>query len=69
MLEEWGVSATSIVNEGDPALEITSHVEEGSYDLVVVGAKGSSDMKHALMGSVSLKLAWNCPCSVMVVRP
>jgi nucleotide-binding universal stress UspA family protein len=67
-LEEWGVSATSIVNEGDPALEITSHVEEGGYDLVVVGATGSSDMKHALMGSVSLKLAWNCPCSVMIVR-
>jgi nucleotide-binding universal stress UspA family protein len=67
-LEQWGIPATTIVNEGDPALEITSHVEEGNYDLVVVGATGSSDMKHALLGSVSLKLAWNCPCSVMVVR-
>lgn len=68
LLGEWDVSATTIIEEGDPALEITGHVEQGSYDLVVVGATGSSDMKHALLGSVSLKLAWNCPCSVMIVR-
>jgi nucleotide-binding universal stress UspA family protein len=68
-LDEWGVSATTILTEGDPALEITSYVEAGNYDLVVAGATGTSDMKHALLGSVSLKLAWNCPCSVMVVRP
>jgi nucleotide-binding universal stress UspA family protein len=67
-LEKWGVPATTIVEEGDPALEITSHAEAGNYDLIVVGATGGSDVKHALLGSVSLKLAWNGPCSVLVVR-
>jgi nucleotide-binding universal stress UspA family protein len=67
-LEKWGVSATTIIEEGDPALELTSHAEAGNYDLIVVGATGSSDVKHALLGSVSLKLAWNAPCSVLVVR-
>jgi nucleotide-binding universal stress UspA family protein len=67
-LERWNVSATTVVEEGDPALELTSHAEAGSYDLVVVGATGASDVKHALLGSVSLKLAWNLPCSVLVVR-
>jgi nucleotide-binding universal stress UspA family protein len=62
------VSATTIISAGDPALEITSHVEVGNYDLVVAGTTGSSDMKHALLGSVSLKPDWNCPSSVMVVR-
>jgi nucleotide-binding universal stress UspA family protein len=68
LLGAWDVSATTVVEEGDPALEISGHVEQGTYDLVVVGATGSSDMKHALLGSVSLKLAWNCPCSVLIVR-
>jgi nucleotide-binding universal stress UspA family protein len=67
-LERWNIPATTIVEEGDPALELVSHAEEGSYDLVVTGATGNSDLKHAVMGSVSLKLAWNAPCSVLVVR-
>jgi nucleotide-binding universal stress UspA family protein len=68
VLGEWNVPTTTVIEEGDPALEISSHVEQGSYDLVVVGATGSSDLKHALLGSVSLKLAWNSPCSVLIVR-
>jgi nucleotide-binding universal stress UspA family protein len=40
-LEKWGVSATTIIEEGDPALELTSHAEAGSYDLIVAGATGS----------------------------
>ncbi|MBI4474151.1 MAG: universal stress protein [Acidobacteria bacterium] len=67
-LEQWQVAATTIIEEGEPALEITSHAEEGDYDLIVAAATGSSDMKHALLGSVSHKLAWNAPCSVLVVR-
>ena len=67
-LEARDISATEIVDEGDPALELVSHAEEGGYDLIVTGATGSSDVKHALLGSVSSKLAWNAPCSVLVVR-
>ncbi len=67
-LEARRISATEIIQEGDPALELVSHAEEGGYDLVIAGATGSSDVKHALLGSVSSKLAWNAPCSVMVVR-
>jgi nucleotide-binding universal stress UspA family protein len=67
-LEKWNVAATTIIEEGDPALELTSHAEAGNYDLVVTGATGSSDVKHALLGSVSLKLAWNSTCSVLVAR-
>ena len=67
-LEEWRTSGATIMGEGDAALELTSNIEEGNYDLVAVGATGSSGMRHALLGSVSLKLAWNSPCSVIVVR-
>lgn len=68
LLESAGLSTTEIITEGIPSLEILSHAEEGDYDLIVVGATGFSDLKHALLGSVSVRIAWNAPCSVAVIR-
>jgi len=67
-LEHWSIPASSIITEGDPALELCSEAEQGGYDLVVAGATGASDVKHALLGSVSLKLAWDVPTSVAIIR-
>jgi len=59
---------TTLVRGGTPANEILSEADQGEYDLVVVGAGGATDMKHSILGSVSTKIAWNAPCSVLVVR-
>lgn len=59
--------ATSI-REGIPANEILAEADQGEYDLIVIGATGATDMKHSVLGSVSSKVAWNAPCSVLVVR-
>jgi nucleotide-binding universal stress UspA family protein len=59
---------TTSIREGLPANEILSEADQGDYDLVVVGATGATDMKHRVLGSVSSKVAWNAPCSVLVVR-
>lgn len=59
---------TTSIREGNPANEILSEADQGDYDLVVVGAGGASQMKHSILGSVSSKVAWNAPCSVLVVR-
>ena len=59
---------TTSIREGVPANEILSEADQGDYDLVVVGASDASDMKHKVLGSVSSKVAWNAPCSVLVVR-
>ena len=67
-LERWSVPAKSIIAEGDPVQELCSKADEGGYDLVIAGATGASDVKHALLGNVSLKLAWDAPCSVAVIR-
>jgi nucleotide-binding universal stress UspA family protein len=56
------------VDEGKPADEILSEAERGQYDLVVLGATGIRDLKHSMLGSVSSKVAWNAPCSVLIVR-
>lgn len=62
------LSVTTRLDEGNPADEILSEVERGQYDLVVVGATGARDLKHRMLGSVSFKVAWNAPCSVLLVR-
>jgi nucleotide-binding universal stress UspA family protein len=59
---------TTSIREGSPANEILSEADQGEYDLVVVGASDSADLKHSVLGSVSSKVAWNAPCSVLVVR-
>lgn len=58
----------TLVYEGLPADEILSEAERGDYDLVVIAASGSRDLKHRILGSVSSKVAWNAPCSVLLVR-
>ncbi len=68
LLERHGLSATTMVTEGDPALEIISEAESGGYDLIVMGATGESDLKHDILGSVSTKVAQNAPCSVFVAK-
>ena len=68
LLEKYGLSTTTVITEGDPALEILSEAERGDYDLIVMGATGESDLKHNMLGSVSAKVSQDAPCSVLVVK-
>ena len=68
LLERHGLSATTMITEGDPALEIISEAESGEYDLIVMGGGGGSDLKHNMLGSVSTKVAQGAPCSVFVAK-
>jgi nucleotide-binding universal stress UspA family protein len=68
LLERYGLSATTMITEGDPALEIMSEAESGQYDLIVMGASGASDLKHSLLGSVSTKVAQDAPSSVFIAK-
>jgi nucleotide-binding universal stress UspA family protein len=62
-------AVTTLIYEGLPADEILGEAERGDYDLIVMGASGGSDLKHQMLGSVSTKVAWDAPCSVLLVRP
>jgi len=61
-----GISTS--VRSGVPANEILSEADQGQYDLIVLGATESTDLKHQMLGSTSAKVAWNAPCSVLLVR-
>lgn len=68
VLRPTGVAVETSIDQGNPADEILSEAERGQYDLIVVGATGDRDLKHSMLGSVSSKIAWNAPCSVLLVR-
>jgi len=59
----------SMIFHGLPAEEILAEANSGEYSLIVLAATGEHDLKHRILGSVSGKVAWNAPCSVLLVRP
>ena len=68
LLRPYRVSVVTRCDQGNPANEILSEADRGQYDLIVLGATGVRDLKHQMLGSVSSKIAWNAPCSVLIVR-
>jgi nucleotide-binding universal stress UspA family protein len=49
--------------------EIVDEVQDGDYDLIVVGARAGYDvLSSLLMGQVTPKIIDNAPCSVLIVR-
>jgi len=54
---------------GNPADAILEKARTWPADLIVVGTHGRSALGRVLLGSVSLKLIREAPCSVRVARP
>jgi len=56
------------VDDGDPAERILDHARAVSADMIVLGSRGLGNLKGAILGSVSNKIAVQAPCSVVTVR-
>ena len=61
------VPVTTLVAHGPAAPEIVRCVEDGCYDLVVLGCEGHGPMKGAVAG-VCKKVMRHCPVPVLVVH-
>lgn len=68
ILRRYRLLVNRRIEEGNPADAILAEADRGQYDLVVVGATGNRDVKHRMLGSVSFRIAWEAPCSVLIVR-
>ena len=67
-LEEAGGKVTKAhLRTGKPDAEVIEVGEEIGADLIVVGRRGLSALRHPI-GSVSSSIAANAPCAVLVVR-
>ena len=67
-LQEAGFTAEKRILQGQPGRAILNEIEEGGFELAVVGAGNRSRLGRLLMGSVSTKLLHASPVSVMIVR-
>ena len=56
------------IHEGDPADTIVRLVEEGGYDLIIMGKKGLNLIEDLVMGSVTRKVVKRSKVTVTVVN-
>ena len=63
-----GVQAQTLLVDGHAVKEILKAASEGNFNLIVIGARGMSNIKELLMGSVSDGVVKHAPCPVLVVR-
>ncbi|MCA3749058.1 MAG: universal stress protein [Rubrobacter sp.] len=66
--ESGGAVAEGHLRLGNPAENIVSLAEELGAGLIVVGSRGLSGLRRALMGSVSESVVRHAHCPVLVVR-
>lgn len=59
---------TGLALVGDYADTILETAEERGADMIVMGTRGLGVLRGVLLGSVSLKVANNAGCSVLLVR-
>ena len=53
---------------GNPYKAISQRIKIGNYDLVVIGSKGTSDIKDLFIGSLTDKLVRTSECPVITVN-
>ena len=70
LAEEYGVNVQTeiIQSKGAVANEILKYAKEEKINLIVIGTRGRSGVKKALLGSVASKVVASAECPVLVVR-
>ena len=62
------VTLRHVVSEGDRGVSIVQLAKERAAELIVVGARGHSEVSRLLLGTTSDFVATHADCSVLVVR-
>lgn len=64
-----GIQTSHELRVGRVVAEIMGTASRGSFDLIIAGSHGKGGFNRFLLGSVSLALASDAPCSVLLVKP
>jgi Universal stress protein UspA and related nucleotide-binding proteins len=68
LLVAQGIEPVLIEQAGDPAVTIERIVQDGGYDMVVVGSRHLGAVSRVLQGSVSEHVATHAAATVVVAR-
>lgn len=63
-----GVPVECTVTSRFPSEAIASHAEDIGADLIVMGTRGLTGLKHVLLGSVAERTLRVAPCPVLTVK-
>ncbi len=67
-LRKRGLTVETLVREGYAATVIEEEAERQHADLIVIGTRGLSGLKHLLLGSVAERVVQKSPCPVLTVK-
>jgi len=67
-LRAQGLAVDVIVREGYPATVIEQEAVDQRADLIVIGTRGLSGLKHLLLGSIAERVVQKAPCPVLTVK-
>jgi nucleotide-binding universal stress UspA family protein len=67
-LRARGLAVEMIVREGYPATVIEEEVTRQKADMVVIGSRGRTGLKHLLLGSIAERVVQKAPCPVLTVK-
>jgi nucleotide-binding universal stress UspA family protein len=63
-----GARAEGKITAGYPASQIAELAEQSGADLIVMGTRGLTGLKHVLLGSVAERTLRLAPCPVLTVK-
>ena len=66
--EKSKIEAEGVISQGIPGERICSAADEGTYDMIVMGARGLSYLQGVLIGSTTESVLRAAPCPVLVVH-
>ena len=67
-LRGQGFEVEAVVKEGYPATVIEEEATRLGVDLIVIGTRGLSGLKHLLLGSIAERVVQRAPCPVLTVK-
>jgi nucleotide-binding universal stress UspA family protein len=67
-LRARGLEVETLAREGYPATAIEEEAERQGADLIVIGTRGLSGLRHLLLGSIAERVVQRAPCPVLTVK-
>ena len=67
-MESAGVTAQGHLSPASPSVAIEALADEVSADLIVMGTRGLSGLKHVMLGSTAERTVRIAPCPVLTVK-